>query len=212
MSIRILIADDHPLIRQGIRAVLSDFEEMEIVGEGCNGNEALLLTNELHPDILVLDICMPGLKAIQILSKLKLTNQHTHVLLLTMCDDPLTIKVMIKEGIKGYIVKDEDMHTLVDAIRRIMSGKTWLGATATDVMTESLTKDNTTAMIPILSYQETMILQLLGHGYASGQISLELNLSIRTVHYHIDRIVEKLQVRNRTEAVAISIQNGWIQF
>jgi DNA-binding NarL/FixJ family response regulator len=211
MSTRVLIADDHPLIRCGVRNELLNHEEIELVGEAADGDETLRLTEELRPDILLLDIHMPGLKAVQILSRLQRTDQLTRVIILTACDDAPTIFGMLKAGVKGYIVKEEAPEILAEAIRVVMRGKTWLSPTVAELVTGSLVDGGPKGETPLLSNRNLAILQLLGQGCNNGQIGEKLFVSERIVRYEIGRIIEKLGVHNRIEAVAIAVKNGLIQ-
>lgn len=135
MSIRVLIADDHPLIRTGVRSELAHHEEIDVVGEVMDGDQAFQLTEELHPDVLLLCVRMPGMKATQIVSRLQRTAQAIRVVILSAHDDAPTVLGMLKAGVKGYVVKDEDPGEVYEAIKVVIRGKTWLSPTVAEIMT-----------------------------------------------------------------------------
>lgn len=211
MSIRVLIADDHGVVRSGIRNELSTYEDLDVMGEAGNGDETLQLTLELHPDVLLLDINMPGLKALQILSRIQRADLRTRVIVFTASDDHLTIKEMLKAGVKGYVLKGDDPEDLIRAIHVVMNGKTWLSPTMAGVIVRSLADGEAKGDNTLLSDREIKILHLMSRGYHSEQIGEELFIAKRTVYYYIGRILEKLQVNNRVEAVAKAAQHGLIE-
>jgi DNA-binding NarL/FixJ family response regulator len=211
MSIRVLIADDHPLFRSGVRNELSSHSEIVVIGEAPDGNQALRMAEELHPDILFLDINMPGIKTTQIVSRLKRVVPETLVIILTAYDDSHTVLVMLKEGVKGYMVKDENPELLLEAIRAVMRGKTWLSPTVADIVTKTLSDKKALEQSLLLTDRELEILQLLGQGYCYAEIGQELFLSERLVRYEVGRILEKMEVHNRAEAVGIAVRDGWIR-
>jgi DNA-binding NarL/FixJ family response regulator len=212
MPIRVLIADDHPLFRAGVRNELAGQDEIEVIGEAMDGDQALQMTEELCPDVLLLDVQMPGMKAVQIVSRLQRTAQATHVVILSAYNDAPTVQGMLRAGVKGYVVKDEEPAAVLEAIRVVMRGKTWLSPAVAAVVTEALvTEGRPETNEPVLTGRELEVLQLLGQGHNSDQIAEELYISKRTVDYHIDRIMAKLHAHNRTEAYAIAVKNGWIQ-
>lgn len=210
MSIRVLIADDHPLIRYAMRNELDNQPDIEIVGEASSGDEALQLAEEYRPNMLLLDIHMPGMKTVQILSRLRRTVPETRVIILTACDDAPTVLGMLREGVNGYFVKDENPQILVEAIQVVMRGKTWLSPTVAGVVAGALSDVGQKGAAP-LTERELEILGLLGQGYSTERIGEELFISTRTVRFHIERTLEKLGVHNRMEAFAIAVKNGWIQ-
>ncbi|MDD5371527.1 MAG: response regulator transcription factor, partial [Anaerolineaceae bacterium] len=139
------------------------------------------------------------------------TDPDTHVIVLTACEDAPTVLGMLRAGVKGYIVKEDDPETLVEAIRVVMRGKTWLSPTMAEVVTGSLVEDGPKGEGPLLTVRELEVLQLLGKGHSTDQIGEILFISKRTVHFHIERTLEKLHVHNRMEAFAIAVKNAWIQ-
>lgn len=212
MPIRVLIADDHPLFRAGVRNQLAGHGEIEVIGEAMDGDQAIRMTEELRPDVLLLDVQMPGMKVAQIVSRLQRTAQTTRVVILSAYDDAPTVLGMMRAGVKGYVVKDEEPGAIIEAVQVVMQGKTWLSPAVAEVVTESVVAEGRpVGEEPVLTSREQEILYLLGKGYNSDQIGKELYISRRTVEYHIDRIMAKLHAHNRTEAYAIAVKNGLIQ-
>lgn len=210
MSIRVLIADDHPVFRSGVRNELVSYEEIEVVGEAMDGDQTIQMTEDLHPDLLLLDIRMPGMKVVQIVSRLQRMAQKTRVVILSAYDDTPTVLGMLKTGVKGYILKDEEPEAIVEAIRVVMRGKTWLSPTVAEIVIGSVANEKLSGEEPVLTDRELAILQLLSKGCNNEKIGKELFLSERIVRYQVGIILEKLSVHNRTEAVALAVKNGWI--
>ncbi len=212
MTTRVLIADPHPLMRVGIRNTLSKYQDLEVVGEATNGDKALEISLALHPDILFLDSDIPGLKAIQVISKLKRTCQGSvRVIVLLTCDDWPMVAEMLKAGIKGCIMKDEEPDALMDAIQVVMRDKSWLSPIISEMLVGSLVEGQSNVTVPLLSDREVEILQMLSQGNQSRKISKELFISTSTVNYYLERIYRKLHVTNRVEAVATAIKQGLVK-
>lgn len=210
MSIRILIADGQSIVRSGIRYELSKCEDLQVLEEVQNGDDALQLILELAPDILLLDINLPGMKACQILCRIQMAGLATCVVVFTINDDALKIQEMLKAGVKGYVMKDDDPADLITAIRVVMRGKTWLSSTVAEILAGSLVNEGANKKEQTLTAREMAILQLLSKGFCNDKIGEELFISERIVRYLVGKIIEKLGVRNRTEAVAVAVKNGLI--
>lgn len=211
MPINILIADDHGIVRSGLINELKDHKDMAVIGEAINGDEAWQLTKKFQPDILILDINMQGLKAIQLLSKLQRSEHTTRVIVFTASDDPITIKEMLRAGAQGYILKGDDPEDLVKAIHSVMNGKSWLSPTVADFVVGILFEDKIVDNPWVLTDREIRILQMLSWGYRSEQIGGELSIAKRTVNYHIEQIYHKLKAKNRAEAIAKAFRYGLIR-
>ncbi len=212
MSVRILIADDQGIFRLGLRSVLAAYENVEIVGEARNCDETLIFTLKLKPDVLLIDVNMLGLKNNQIVSRLQMGCPMTRVIIITACFDQFTVIEMIKAGVKGYILKNDDPAQLIWAILAVMDGKTWLSPAIAEMVVSCLSEGVSMSEFAILNNREIKILQLLQHGYHSSQIGEGLCISKRTVNYHIDKIFKKLGVNNRAEAVAKAIEQGFVKY
>jgi len=211
MLIRVLIADDHPLFRAGVRSGLAGQEDIEVVGEAMDGDQAIRMTEELCPDILLLDVHMPGMKATQIILRLQRTVQATRVVILSAYDDAPTVLGMLRAGVKGYVLKDEEQGAVLETIRVVMRGKTWLSPAVAEMVTGCVvTEGRPVGEEPVLTVRELEVLQLLSKGCKNEKIGEELFISERIVRYQVCKIIEKLGVHNRTEAVAVAVKNGWI--
>ena len=205
MSIRILHADDHPLVREGIRATLSTEPEFIVMGEACDGNEAQAMCLELQPDVLLLDLCMPGPLAEETIRIVKSSWAGTKIIILTAYDDEVYIRTLIEADISGYILKDEAVEVVTEAIRTVMQGGFWFSQSITAKMTDAWNSES------MLTSREFEVLQLAGEGKSNAQFGEEMNITERTVRKHMENIMQKMQVNNRTEAVRTAIQMGWIK-
>lgn len=205
MSIRILHADDHPLVREGIRASLSTEPEFIVVGEACDGNEAQAMCLELQPDVLLLDLCMPGPLAEETIQLVKSSCADTKIIILTAYDNEVYIRTLIEADISGYILKDEAVEVVIEAIQAVMQGRFWFSQSIAEKLTDIHTSES------VLTPREFEVLQLAGEGKSNTQIGEEMNITERTVRKHMENIMQKMQVNNRTEAVKTAIQRGWIK-
>lgn len=201
MSIRILIADDHGLIRAGLRALLEDVPDMEVVGEVGDGLAVLRLTAELQPDIVLMDISMPGLNGIEATRRLGEIAPQVRVLALTVHEDEGMLREMMRAGAFGYIIKRAIESELINAIRVISQGNMYVDP----AMTRALFKDISPHAAPPKSSHEPLtpremdVLRLLARGYTNRQIAQELNISPRTVEGHRSSLVGKLGFSGRVE-------------
>ena len=205
MSIRILHADDHPLVRAGIRTTLSMEPEFIVVGEACDGNEAQAMCLELQPDVLLLDLCMPGPLAEETIQIVKSSCADTKIIILSAYDNDIYIRVLLEAEISGYILKDEAAEVINQAIRTVMQGGKWFSQVIMAKMA------NVPNFEDALTCREFEVLQLAGEGKSNAQIGEEINITERTVRKHLENIMQKMQVNNRTEAVKTAIQMGWIK-
>ena len=212
MSIRILIADDHGVLRAGLRALLSDEPDLEVVGEAPDGQMALRLADELRPDIVLLDVNMPGLGGVEVAQRLKETLPNLRVLILTAHEDESLLREAIHAGAAGYIVKRAVESELINAIHAVSHGDLYVHPT----MTRALLKDMSvipTAEEPLaesLTPREIEVLRLIAQGYTNGQVAKELNLSVRTVESHRANLMGKLNLHSRVELVKYAIEKGLI--
>jgi DNA-binding NarL/FixJ family response regulator len=209
MAIHVLIADDHPIVRSGIRNELSHHPDFEIVGEAISGDEILPQLGESHADVLILDINMPGMKAKHILGELEKVERPPQVLVLTAYGDPENVLGMLKAGARGYLLKDSSPGNIADGIRAVAKGMTWLSPEVASVLLETQI-DEKANFEETLSARETEVLQFLAQGYSNAQIAERLSISEGTVKNHITNIYDKLCLHTRAEAVAWAWQNGLV--
>lgn len=215
MTITIVIVDDHPIVRAGMRTILNSASDIKVLGEGGSGEDALRLVEELQPDVLALDVRLPDMHGLQVTRQLREKNSPTAVLILTGYDDSQTVFGLLETGAVGYVLKDEALETLVSAVRVAASGETWLSPAVASrvvrraVRSEAMTnKNEINTDLSMLTTREVDILRLLAQGLDNTAIADQLCLAKRTVQNHISNIYSKLEVNSRTEAVLYAIQHG----
>jgi two-component system response regulator NreC len=210
---RVLIADDHAIVRAGLRALLGDEKDMELVGEASGGYEAIELVEKTHPDVLVLDLSMPDLDGISVTRKIHPGFPDLYILILTLHEDKALLKEAIKAGAAGYILKKAAESELISAIRVILRGDLYVDPS----MVRGLLSDSKQSAPPqfaspeSLTPRETEILKLIVEGYTNRQIGEHLTISIRTVEGHRANIADKLGLHSRLELVRYAREHGLIE-
>jgi DNA-binding NarL/FixJ family response regulator len=207
--IRILLADDHAVVRHGFKMILSAQSDMEIVGEAGNGREAVDLAAELRPDVVVMDVAMPELNGIEATRRLTAANPHARVLALSMHKDSVYVREILRAGARGYLLKDSGPADLVAAVRAIASGEGYLSPAVSDAVLNDYRK-HVTNPIDLLSSREREVLQMLAEGKTNKEIAVVLNLSVYTVDAHRGRIMEKLNLHSINELVRFAVRNGLV--
>ncbi len=200
-QITILIADDHPVVRDGIKNELAQHSDLLLLGEAVNGDEALGQAKALKPDVLVLDINMPGKKAVQVVRELKLDDEAPRILVLSAYGDLDSVQAMLKAGVAGYLLKDEDPSRITEGIRRVASGDTWLSSAVAERIVEGTIRQPSPKPEPQLSPREEEVINLLAQGFSNEQICDELSITMGTVKNHVSHVYSKLGVNSRAEAV-----------
>ncbi|MBP2018912.1 two-component system response regulator NreC [Symbiobacterium terraclitae] len=199
---RILIADDHRVVRTGLRMLLESYPGFEVVGEASNGLEALQMTRRLRPDLVVLDISMPNGSGLSYLREL---SPLSRVLVLTMHDDPAYVRQVIQAGGSGYVLKEAADVELLSAIQHVMSGQTYIYPTLAARLVEE--KSNRAGASVPLSPRELEVLRLVALGHTNQEIAARLGVGVRTVETYKSRICEKLGVYTRSEMVRYALEN-----
>jgi len=211
--ITILLADDHVLVREGTRELLEHEEDMTVVGEAGDGEEAVRLTTDLHPDVVIMDIAMPKLNGIEATKKIKAIHPDSAVLILSAYDDDQYVFALLEAGAAGYLLKDVPSQELVEAIRAVNAGESILHpAIARKVINRFASPRGKAAaevMVERLSEREMEVLKLAAKGMTNMEIAKELVLSVRTVQGHLSNTFSKMQVGSRTEAVIQALRRGW---
>lgn len=200
-QIRVIVADDHPIVRSGIKNELLCHPDVEVLGEAANGDEALCQVETLQPDVLLLDINMPGLRAVQVVRQLRALPIPPQVLILTAYGDVELVIALLKAGARGYLLKDDDPSVIVEAVRVVAQGETYLSRAVATSVVEYIVGDGTKHPEPELSPREREVLQLVAQGWDNAQIALELEISEGTVKNHVTNLYNKIGVRSRAELV-----------
>jgi DNA-binding NarL/FixJ family response regulator len=199
--IRILIVDDHPVVCSGLTSMLSVQVGLEVIGSAASGEEALVIIQRDHPDIMLLDLRMPGMDGIGVLIALKKIERAPRVMVLTSFEKEEDIYRAIRAGAHGYLLKDTSESEMITAIQMIHAGKRYIPRHIAARLTDRMMRSDLTA-------RELQILELLAQGSTNKQIAGTLNISDNTVRHHVNNIMDKLQVSDRTEAVATALRNG----
>lgn len=216
--IKLLLADDHAVVRAGTRQLLERQPDFEIVGEAIDGDEAVRLTAELNPDVVVMDVRMPKVSGVEATRRIKANNAEVKVLVLTAHDDDEYVFALLQAGANGYLLKTAEIDELVKAIRTVASGQSALAPAVVGKVVAQFTGGKSLGdVLPHpqeqysgLTDRELEILRLVGQGFSNKQIGKELFISDRTVQAHLSNIFAKLGVNTRTEAVMYAVRNGWI--
>ncbi len=211
---RILIADDHALVREGVAALLQLQDDMEVVGEACDGREALRLTAKLQPDIVLMDIAMPGLGGLEATTEIRKTMPETRILVLSQYDDREYISRLLKAGVSGYILKHAVGTDLVSAIRAVARGEFYLySGIASSVVNGFLDKEQALSVDPYekLTDREKQVLKLIAEGNTHKEIAELLDISTKTVIAHQTHLSEKLDIHSRADLIKFAIRRGIIK-
>ena len=209
MSIRILLADDHAIIRQGLRSLLEKERDIEVVGEAKDGRKALSLVRELNPDITVMDITMPNLNGVDATRQITSDFPQTKVIALSIHSDKQFVTDMLKAGASGYILKECLFVEFVQAIRSVAGGISYLSPKITGlVVSDYVERLLANHSKPMLSQRENEVLQLLAEGRSTKEIALELHVSSKTIEANRRQIMEKLNIHSIAELTKYAIREG----
>lgn len=213
-TIKVLIADDHAVVREGTRQILEQQADMEVVAEAGDGGEAVRLAGSVRPNVAIVDIAMPGVDGIEATRQIKAQYPEVAVLILTAYDDDQFIFSLLEAGAAGYLLKSVRGHELVEAVRAVSAGESVLHpAIARKVLNRFTPASGTAASVKpaeVLSEREMEVLKLASRGLSNQEIADELYLSLRTVQAHLGHIFNKLRVSSRTEAVVRALKEGWV--
>lgn len=208
-KIRIMLADDHPVARAGIRKFLNRAADIEIVGEAVDGNQALELARELVPDVLLLDIELPGVKGLEVARELQASGSPTKILVLSTYDDKQFIFGLLGNGAAGYLTKEEVPETIVEAVRGVARGeKGWVSRRVAAIMSAWTQTDDVSSKN--LTPRELDVLKWVVKGKTNQEIGMELGISQKTVEKHLESVFAKLKVTSRVEAAVLAVQEKWV--
>jgi NarL family two-component system response regulator LiaR len=208
MTTRVLIADDHGVVRQGLRMFLDSDPELEIVGEARNGVEAVSLTRQLHPDVVLMDLLMPLMDGIAATKIIRRETPDTEIVALTSVLEDAVVIDAVRAGAIGYLLKDTDSHGLRRAIKAAAAGQVQLSPeAAARLLREVRTPEKS---VEVLTDRETEVLRLLAQGQSNKEISRTLNIAEQTVKTHVSHILDKLDVPSRTQATLYAVRIGLV--
>jgi DNA-binding NarL/FixJ family response regulator len=214
MSIRVLVADDQPLVRSGFRMVLEERPDLELVGEAEDGGQAIQLAAELDPDVILMDVRMPNLDGVEATRRLVESGTRAHILVLTTFDLDEYVYAAVQAGASGFLLKDVQPAELVDAIRVVAAGNSLFGPAATRRLIEqfaSVRGTPATATVEALTEREREVLRLLAQGRSNAELANQLYLSEATVKTHVSAVLRKLGVRDRVQAVIAAYEAGLVR-
>jgi DNA-binding NarL/FixJ family response regulator len=208
-KIRILLADDHAVVRQGFGRILAAQSDMEIVGEAGNGREAVEMAEKLKPEVVVMDVSMPELNGIEATRRLVKSLPYTRVLALSMHKDSVYVREILRAGARGYLLKDSSDQDLIAAVRSLAKCEGYISPAVSGAVLADY-RQHVTDPIDLLTSREREVLQMIAEGQTNKDIAGKLNLSVYTVDAHRGRIMEKLNLHSAGEMVRFAMRNGLI--
>jgi DNA-binding NarL/FixJ family response regulator len=207
--IRILLADDHALVRHGFRMILAAQPDMEVAGEAGNGRDAVELAQKLKPDVVVMDVTMPELNGIEATRRLIELSPRTRVLALSMHKDAVYVREILRAGARGYLLKDSADADLLAAVRAVAKGEGYLSPGVSDAVLSDYRR-HVTDPLDLLTTREREVLQMIAEGKTNKEIATSLNLSVYTVEAHRGRLMEKLNLHSTGELVRFAVRSGLV--
>src|SRR5213594_543182 len=210
-AIRVLIADDHNLFRAGVRGLLKGFGGMEVTGEAVNGHEAVALATEHRPDVLLMDVGMPGLNGIEAAERVRTATPTTRVIILSMHTGEEHVTRALKAGAAGYLLKDAEPDELERAVRRVARGEPYLSPAVSKYLVQSYARGGGgRGELERLTSRQREVLQLIAEGYTTKAIAARLKLSVKTVETHRAQLMERLDIRDVAGLVRFALRRGLI--
>lgn len=210
-KIRVLVADDHPMLREGLVAVLDTQQDFEVVGEAADGSEVVRLAERLNPDVILLDLEMPGVDGVAALEKLRSAGSEARTIVFTAYDTDERILGALRAGARGYLLKGASRTEIFDAIRTVHAGGSLLQPVVTNKLLQTMSRIEQREETEPLTPREIEVLGVLALGLQNKEIASRLFITERTVKFHVSSLMHKLGAENRTETVTIAAQRGLIQ-
>jgi two-component system, NarL family, response regulator LiaR len=207
--IRVLIVDDHAVVRGGLNFFLSTTDDIEVVGEAADGEQALHMSAQLHPDVVLMDMMMPQMDGFTAMQLIRERYPHIRVIALTSFLEGEFVQRALQAGASGYLLKDVQARDLADAIRAANAGRSTLAQEATQALIRTMAQPAQPG--EALSEREREVLVHMARGLSNGEIAAQLTISTNTVRHHVRNILAKLEVTNRTEAVHVAMQRGLVE-
>jgi two-component system response regulator NreC len=212
-KLRIFLADDHAVLRDGLKALVNAQADMEVVGEADNGRTAWLKVKELLPDVVVMDVSMPELNGVQATEILKRECPDVKVLALTAYKDKAYLDQLLKVGALGYVLKMSAAKELIEALRMVAAGNVYVDQEMTEKIAEGYVRTQFLRGVTRqrdLTNREEQVIRLIAQGYANKEIASQLEISVKTVESHKTNVMEKLELKSRTEIVRYAVRQGWL--
>jgi two-component system, NarL family, response regulator NreC len=206
---RVLLVDDHAMVRRGLALILKTDPSMQLIGEAQSGNEALTLVTSLDPHVIVMDISMSGMNGIECTRLLAESSPKTKVIILSMHRDPVYVRESLRVGAKGYLLKEDTEENLLSAIRNVAMGNAFLSPAIADVIVTDFRK-HVSNPLDLLTAREREVLYLIAEGQTNKEVAKRLNLSVYTIEAHRSRIMEKLNLHSSVDLVRFAIRHGLI--
>jgi len=209
---KIFIVDDHPIVRKGLAQLINQEPDMVICGEAENAQSALDLLKKIKPDLAIVDISLQGIDGIELIKKIKVRDANLPILVVSMHDESLFAERALRVGAKGYIMKQEAIEKMMEAIRRVIGGEVYVSERVSATIVKKFIDgkaENTRSPMEVLSNRELEVFQLIGQGFVTRQIARELNVSIKTVESYRANIKEKLNLKNATELLRHAVY--WVE-
>lgn len=204
---RILLVDDHPMMRKGVIQLLEFEDDLQVVGEAGSGDEALRMAAELEPDMILLDLNMKGMTGLDTLRALRENGEDARIVVFTVSDDRNDVINVLRAGADGYLLKDMEPERLLEHIRQAATGQLTISPQLTQVLAQALRGDDRPKGIEELTDRERQILRQLAHGYSNKMIARKLDITEGTVKVHVKRVLHKLGMRSRVEAAVWAVEN-----
>ena len=212
-TITIILADDHLIVRQGLRALLEAETDFNVIGTAGDGLAALDLVRKLNPDVVVLDLMMPGLNGLEVARQLSKQKPDTKIIILSMYDDEGFVLEALSNGVSAYVLKDAGSTDLIQAVREVQAGHRYLSPPLSDraiEVYEQMTKAGTTDKYETLTTREREVLHLTAEGHTNNEIAVRLGISVRTAETHRSKVMNKLDIHNQADLTRYALRRGII--
>lgn len=210
-EIRVLLVDDHSILREGLRALLSYYDDISVVGEAQDGQEALEKVGSLKPDVVLMDVAMKKMNGLEATREIRQKYPRTRVLVLSQHEDRQYVMPVLQAGAAGYLLKRAVGADLITAIRTVFSGETYLHPSVSTIVMEEMRGYHQSHPLDALTDRETEILKHIVKGMTTAQIAVALSLSVKTVEWHRTNLMNKLDLHNVVDLVRYAIQNGLVE-